>query len=99
MGPGGMPRRPSGEPATPVNTLSPALAELNELAVTASLNRHSAPVRTCLSMNRSPPEQADGKVTTLSREMTLSCSGPFVGPNGTSLLSPLAVDVIGATSP
>src|SRR5664280_2963842 len=36
-------------------------------------------------------------VTTLSREMTLSYSSPFADPTGTSLLSPLAVDVIGAT--
>ena len=36
-------------------------------------------------------------VTTLSSEITLFCSSPLPGPTGTSLLSPLAVDVIGAT--
>ena len=33
-------------------------------------------------------------VTTLSREMTLSCSSPFVVPTGSSLLSPLAARAV-----
>ena len=38
-----------------------------------------------------------GIVCTLSQEITLAISRPFVGPTGTSVGNPLALDVIGAT--